>query len=160
KGTNKAGEEAEKHVSIGNEVATEAFEHDLSAPYRGNVDAYNDHWHHVALVFKNGQMKVYEDQYRVLVMPEVGDFVPKTLDFGGIGDNDKPIVFKNVRVATGGGMNLIDKLTKDGRIITHGILFDTNLATIKAESMGTISQIAKLLKDNPDVKLEIGGHTD
>jgi OOP family OmpA-OmpF porin len=31
---------------------------------------------------------------------------------------------------------------------------------VKAESMGTLNEIAKLLKDNPQVKLEIGGHTD
>jgi outer membrane protein OmpA-like peptidoglycan-associated protein len=34
------------------------------------------------------------------------------------------------------------------------------LATIKPPSMGTLSQIAKLLKDNPALKLEVGGHTD
>src|SRR5207253_629890 len=67
---------------------------------------------------------------------------------------------KNVRIATGGGMNLIDKLTKDGRIVTHGILFDTAQATIKPQSMGAINEIVKLLKDNPAIKLEIGGHTD
>ena len=57
-------------------------------------------------------------------------------------------------------MNLIDKLTKDGRIVTYGILFDVNQSTLKPQSAGTLNQIVKLMKDNPALKLEIGGHTD
>jgi OmpA-OmpF porin, OOP family len=67
---------------------------------------------------------------------------------------------KNVRVATGGGMTLVDKLTKDGKIVTHGILFDVNSATMRPESMGTIGEIVKLLKSDAGLRLEIGGHTD
>jgi outer membrane protein OmpA-like peptidoglycan-associated protein len=104
--------------------------------------------------------KIYIDQYRVLVVPDTGDFKPATVAFGGIGDSDNPLVFKNVRVASGGGMNLIDKLTKDGRIIERGILFDVNKATLKPASAGALNEIAKLMKDNASVKLEIGGHTD
>jgi len=82
------------------------------------------------------------------------------VQFGSIGDPDNPVLIKNVRIATGGGMTLIDKLTKEGRIVTRGILFDVSQSTIKPQSMGAINEIVKLLKDNPAVKLEIGGHTD
>lgn len=151
----------EATITLGYEVTLSGIDNDLSATYRGSdSDAFKDKWHHAAIAFKNGQMKVYEDQYRVLVVPDIGTFRPKTVVFGGIGDADNPLVFKNVRIATGGGMNLIDKLTKDGRIVTHGILFDVNQATIKPQSMGAITQIAKMLKENPAVKVEIGGHTD
>ena len=57
-------------------------------------------------------------------------------------------------------MNMLDKLTTDGRIVTHGILFDTGKATLKPQSMGVINEIAKLLKNNAALKLEIDGHTD
>jgi OmpA-OmpF porin, OOP family len=57
-------------------------------------------------------------------------------------------------------MNLLETLNKEGKIVTHGIHFDVNSSTVKAESMGTINEISKLLKDNPQLKLEIGGHTD
>lgn len=155
-----AADDQERTFFVGNEVSSGGFDNDLSGTYPGGSDGFTDKWHHAALVFKNGQVKVYEDQFRVLVMPDTGGFKPKTVGFGGIGDPDNPLIFKNVRIATGGGMNLIDKLTKDGRIVTHGILFDVNQSTIKPQSMGAITQIVKMLKDNPAVKIEIGGHTD
>jgi outer membrane protein OmpA-like peptidoglycan-associated protein len=147
-------------VSFGADVNTEGLEHDLSGTYPGGGEAFRDKWHHAALVFKGTQMKCYLDQYRVLVVPDVGDVKPAAVRFGGIAGPDDPLIIKNVRIATGGGMNLIDKLTKDGKIVTHGILFDVNQATIKPQSMGAITQIVKLLKDNPSLKLEVGGHTD
>src|SRR4029077_13038688 len=97
--------------------------------------------------------------YRTLVLPETS-FVPQSVRFGGIADADNPLMIRNVRIALGGGMNLIDKLTKDGKFVSYGIQFDVNQSTLKAESMGAISQVVKLLKDNPAVKLEIGGHTN
>jgi outer membrane protein OmpA-like peptidoglycan-associated protein len=156
----KTEDDQEKTIFVGYDVNTTGFENDLSASYPGDSEAFKDKWHHAALVFKGGQLKVYEDQFRVLVVPDTGSFKPKSLSIGGIGDKDSPLIFKNVRIATGGGMNLIDKLTKDGRIVTHGILFDVNQSTIKPQSMGALTQIVKMLKDNPAVKLEIGGHTD
>jgi OOP family OmpA-OmpF porin len=157
----KGGDDAEASVTTGFDTSFEGIDHDLSAEVKGvSDDDFKNHWHHVAIAVKRGQLKLYEDQYRVLVVPDVGDFKPDTLAFGGIGDADNPIVIKNVRVATGGGMNLIDKLTKEGRIVEHGILFDVNRATLRPESQGSLSEILKLMKDNPALKLEIGGHTD
>lgn len=159
-GVDKAGDEVEKDLAIGTDVATEGFDNDLSASYPGEAEKYFDKWHHIAMIYKKGQIKVYEDQYRVLVMPDVGDFTPQTMFFAGAAEKDTPLLLKNVRIATGGGMNLIDKLTKEGRIVEHGILFDTNKATLKPESQGALNEIAKLMKDNPGLKLEVGGHTD
>lgn len=155
------GEEEKYSVIAGSEVGTNGLEHDLNASLPAAArDNFVDHWHHLAIAVKRNQMKVYVDQYRVLVVPDLGGATPTSVQFGGIGDADNPLIFKNVRIATGGGMNLIDKLTKDGRIVTHGILFDVNQATIKPQSMGALNEIVKLLKDNPAIKLEIGGHTD
>jgi OmpA-OmpF porin, OOP family len=41
-----------------------------------------------------------------------------------------------------------------------GITFDTNKATIKAESSGQIKHVAEILKAFPKVKIKIGGYTD
>ena len=57
-------------------------------------------------------------------------------------------------------MNLIGKKFTDSKIVTHGINFDVDKATIKPESMGTLNMIVQVLKDNPDVKFEVDGHTD
>jgi outer membrane protein OmpA-like peptidoglycan-associated protein len=133
---------------------------DQSAPYPGGEDGFNDKWHHAALIYKNGEMKCYLDQYRVLVVPDMGKLRPRWISFGGIASADAPLLIRNVRIANGGGMNLIQSLDKDGRVVTHGIHFDVNKATIRPESMGTIRQIVAALKSNPSLKLEIDGHTD
>jgi len=157
----QGGDDREATVTTGWDTSFDGVDHDLSAQYKGGSDEdFKNHWHHVAIAVKKGQLKLYEDQFRVLVVPDMGDFKPETLAFGGIGDADNPLIFKNVRIASGGGMNLIDKLTKEGRIIERGIRFDVNKATLKPESAGALHEIAQLMKDNPAVKLEIGGHTD
>lgn len=48
----------------------------------------------------------------------------------------------------------------EGKIITYGIQFDVNKSTLKPESMGAINEIVKLMKQNEDLRFEIGGHTD
>jgi outer membrane protein OmpA-like peptidoglycan-associated protein len=81
------------------------------------------------------------------------------LYFAGIGDMENPLIFKNVRVAAGGDMNVLQTLNKDGKVITH-ILFAVNSAAVKPESMGAIVEIAKALKSDTALRVEIGGHTD
>jgi OOP family OmpA-OmpF porin len=51
-------------------------------------------------------------------------------------------------------------LLKNGKFSTTGIYFDTAAFTVKKESYGVLSEIAKMLKDNPDINLQIIGHTD
>src|SRR6185437_11424193 len=79
---------------------------------------------------------------------------------GGIGDAEHPIVFRNFRLAQGGNMNMIGQKFTDAKIVTHGINFDVDKATLRPESMGTLNMIVAILKNNPDVKFEIDGHTD
>lgn len=43
--------------------------------------------------------------------------------------------------------------------VTHGILFDVHSAITKPESYGSLKEIANVLKENPDLKIKIVGHT-
>lgn len=122
-------------------------------------DSYYGRWHHVAIAVKNRQLKAYVDQYRVLTVPDM-KMDPASIQVGGIGDQEKPIIFRNVRIASGGGMNMVGQKFTDAKIVTHGINFDVDKATIRPESMGTLNQIRQLLADNPGLKFEIDGHTD
>jgi OOP family OmpA-OmpF porin len=122
-------------------------------------ESLDNSWHHVAIAIKNRQMKIYLDQYRILVVPDTKEDYTN-IDFAGIGDEKNPIVFKNVRLASGGNMNMIGKKFTDSKIVTHGINFDYNKAVLKPESMGTLNMILQVLKDNPEIKFEVGGHTD
>jgi outer membrane protein OmpA-like peptidoglycan-associated protein len=116
-------------------------------------------WHHVAIAYKNKQIKVYVDQIRAAVVPN-SNLDVAAIGLGGIGSQDGPLIFSNVRIAEGAGMNMLGKKFTDTKIVTHGINFDVNKAIIKPESMGTLNGIVQIMKDNPDVKFEVGGHTD
>ena len=157
---NAAGKEATLTFNDNNVTYT-AQPKNMSAQLPDDIRTkkYLDKWNHIALVYRNNQMKVYVNQYRVLVVPGM-DFVPVALKFGGIGSQKSPIIFTNVKVAEGGGMNMLQKLTTDGRLVVHGIKFDYDKATIKPESMGVLNEIAKLMKDNASMNFEVQGHTD
>jgi OOP family OmpA-OmpF porin len=127
------------------------------AEMRGEV--FMNKWHHVAIAYKNKQIKIYIDQVRATVVPNSNIDVA-AIGVGGIGSNDGPLILSNVRIAEGAGMNMLGKKFTDSKIITHGINFDVNKALIKPESMGTLNGIVQILKDNPEVKFEVGGHTD
>ena len=137
----------------------------VSTHYMENVDLKADHpdaqkyeykkWRHLAIAYKEGQMKCYVDQMRVLVVPQT-EYEPKFVRIVGVA----PIRFTNFRIALGGGMNMLDQLYKDGKIVTRGILFDVNKATLKPQSMGVINEIVKMLNQDEKIKLSIEGHTD
>jgi OmpA-OmpF porin, OOP family len=51
-------------------------------------------------------------------------------------------------------------IESDGHIAVYGIVFDTNKADLKPQADPIIAEIAKLLKDNPSLRLHVVGHTD
>ena len=154
------GEGQEKNIEFGKEVKTYYFSNDLDANYPGDRDNFADNWHHAAMVKKGSQIKCYIDQYRVLVIPDCGIFQPVSFQMGGVADDKNHIIFKNFRFASGGGMNMIGKTFTEAKIVTHGINFDVDKASLKPESMGTFNMILRVMKDNPDLKFEVDGYTD
>lgn len=149
-----------RHIQFGKEVGTGYFPNDFSGTYPGDQDHFEGSWHHAAMIKKGNQIKCYLDQYRVLVIPDCGDCKVTRVEVGGIGSQQTPIVFKNFRLAAGGNMNMIGQKFTDAKLVTHGINFDVDQASIRPESMGTLNMIIRILKDNPDLKFEIDGHTD
>ena len=51
-------------------------------------------------------------------------------------------------------------LTDTGKVVFYGIYFDTDKATLKAESEPTLVEMGKFLKANASTKVFIVGHTD
>ena len=51
-------------------------------------------------------------------------------------------------------------IASSGRYVSHGILFDTGSDRLKPESATVIQSIARGLETNPNLKLQIEGHTD
>jgi outer membrane protein OmpA-like peptidoglycan-associated protein len=68
-----------------------------------------------------------------------------------------------VRVEIRGGQILekeVGLLRKKMVFTFRNILFDFNKATLRPESYPVLDSIAQVLKENPTVVVEIGGHTD
>lgn len=65
----------------------------------------------------------------------------------------------NIRFTTA-KPDMRSKLLTEGKIVSYGIYFDVNSDKVKTESYGTLKEIAKVLTDNPGVRIKIVGHTD
>ena len=120
-------------------------------------------WRHVAISFNTRALKVYLDDARVVNIPNLG-INPEGITIccdrmNSAGAEGVNRFIKNIRIAEG-AVRLYDKLMQDGKIVASGIRFDVNKATIKPESMGVINAIYALLKDHPEIKLSVEGHTD
>lgn len=55
---------------------------------------------------------------------------------------------------------MAQKIASTGSVALYGIYFDFNKADLKPESDPTLEQMAKLLKDSPELKVLVAGHTD
>jgi outer membrane protein OmpA-like peptidoglycan-associated protein len=122
-------------------------------------DDFLNRWHHFALAYKEGRLKIYVDQYRIYSLQDL-KVRPRALAFDSSGDTAHPDLISNVRIANGAGIKIIDKKFTDAKIVTHGINFDNDSAILKPESMGTLNMIVDILKNNPEIKFEVQGHTD
>lgn len=116
-------------------------------------------WRHIAIGFNVRSLKAYFDDERLINIPHLG-FNPTgvTIELEGSSQPNNYLI-KNIRIAEG-GQKLYDKFLQDGKIVANGIRFDVNKATLRPESMGIINEIADLMKENPDIKFSVEGHTD
>ncbi|MBA2706854.1 MAG: OmpA family protein [Gemmatimonadaceae bacterium] len=106
-------------------------------------------------------LKAYVDERRLANVPNAAFQRDKALFIRLEGrDDDKDAVYlTRIRVAES-QKTIYDELNAKGRWATQGILFDTGKSNIKPESTPTLKQIATTLKEHPDLKIEIQGHTD
>ncbi|NER15876.1 OmpA family protein [Spongiivirga citrea] len=142
------------------EVTYKAFKHSTSQ-YK-NIRDFNG-WHHIAISYHKGYLKMYFDEQKVLNIPRL-DFVPEKLNkikvyYSESSKQKRVLSIKNFKLAKGGGKPYAQVIA-DGKFVTHGILFDTGKATLKAQSAGVLKRVTDMLLDNPDWKFEIVGHTD
>lgn len=122
-----------------------------------------DKWVHVSIAVTETTMKVYLNSQRVLNISKDGQPASLYLYCEGPSkeENGWQFFVKNVRIATG-LKDPYKQLTSnvDAKFIARGINFDFNKATIKPESMGELNRIVIMMNQHPELKFEIGGHTD
>jgi outer membrane protein OmpA-like peptidoglycan-associated protein len=118
--------------------------------------------HHVAIAVSGTQVKVYVAGERVLSDPDGVERPVKRIGllFGqpweDEGDHQMITAFRLAE----GGKPAKQMLAGEGRIVTHGILFDTGSDVLKPESGPTLRAILALLVEDPSLRFTIEGHTD
>ena len=55
---------------------------------------------------------------------------------------------------------VLDKIYKQREIVLNDIYFDYDQALIREDAKPTLNKLAKLLNENPQIKIEMGSHTD
>jgi outer membrane protein OmpA-like peptidoglycan-associated protein len=117
---------------------------------------------HIAVTRQGARVRVYFNQEKMWDVPRallpaakynaIVFFVPNV-------DAGAEYFVSNVRLAVG-APDTRNKLLTQGKWVTNGILFDVNSDRIKGESYGTLKEVAGVLTENADLKVQIVGHTD
>lgn len=115
---------------------------------------------HVIIWVQNRRLRIYHKGAKVFDMPTNVHAGSKfnRFRFSGWSTYSTPYV-TNLKITTA-APDTRSKLITEGKLVSYGIYFDVNKDIVKAESYGTLSDIAKTLKENPTVRIKIVGHTD
>jgi OOP family OmpA-OmpF porin len=116
---------------------------------------------HVIIWVQNRRFRIYHKQAKVLDMPtNVYDGTKfNRICFRLSRGASCGSYISNIRI-TDASPDMRSKLLTDGKLVSYGIYFDVNKDVVKPESYGTLNEIAKVLTENPDVRVKIVGHTD
>lgn len=119
-----------------------------------------DQLNHVIIWVQKRRVRIYHSGQKALDLPTVlyDGFKFNRLRFSLWGESGFNYL-TNLRI-TSAKPDTRHKLLTEGKIVSYGIYFDVNSDKLKPESYGTLNDIAKVLKENPQVKIKIIGHTD
>lgn len=122
----------------------------------------------VSIWRQKNRLRVYANESKILDLPQA--FNPsvkynafrlgsKYMDYSNGAEHKDEFMVTNLRYAVG-QPDTRSKLITEGKFVTRGITFDVGSDKIKAESYGSLKEIAQVLSENPSVKVKIIGHTD
>ena len=102
------------------------------------------------------------DSYAVQLQPGENELVVRAINYHSpLGEeadsysNPAGVIFTLLPTAP-----LAQALQQAGKVDLYGILFDVDKAVLKPSCRTVLDQVAKLLQDDPRLRLEVGGHTD
>ena len=124
-------------------------------------DRYVGHPTSFRILADGKYLKAYADEKRLINLPKANFVRAKaiTVKLDGRDDEDNAV---STDPHPGGGEpeEHLRRPGVDRRWTTQGILFDTGKSDIKPESTPTLKEIAATLKQHPELKIEVQGHTD
>jgi outer membrane protein OmpA-like peptidoglycan-associated protein len=119
-----------------------------------------DKSNHVIIWIQKRRLRVYHKGQKTLDLPTL---LPDQIKINrlrfSLWSEPGLSYISNLRITTA-KPDMRSKLLTEGKIVSYGIYFDVNSDKVKAESYGTLKEIAQVLTENPTVKIKIVGHTD
>ncbi len=115
---------------------------------------------HIILWVQNRRLRIYHEGKKIIDGPSA---LPVNTSYNRFrfsmwGQTGHPF-FSNLKITTA-APDTRSKLITEGKLVSYGISFDSGKDIVRPESYGALNDIAKVLKENPDVKIRITGHTD
>lgn len=153
------------HISIEKNVwETAGYKKDIAEKLRGSSTinlVEPEKVNHVIVWVQNRRVRIYHKGGKVVDLPtniyEGSSF--NRLCFKLYRGASAGAYVSNIKITTA-APDMRSKLITDGKLVSYGIYFDVNKDVVKPESYGTLKGIADVLKENPDVRVKILGHTD
>ncbi|SMC75403.1 OmpA family protein [Moheibacter sediminis] len=127
-----------------------------------NFNLNNNNLVKVQIWRQGKRLRVYFGDEKIWDLPQAFDGNSKinSLIFSrGEAKEGNYFYLSNIRLATS-GEDVRSQILKDGKYSTNAILFNSGSSKLKSESDSSIKKIADILKENPDLRLKIIGHTD
>ncbi|MGZ8544263.1 MAG: OmpA family protein [Flavisolibacter sp.] len=113
--------------------------------------------YHISIWVQKGRLRLYQNENKLIDLPKAFPLPSVKLD--RIRFEYGSGMISNIRIAAG-LPDMRNKLLTEGKIVSYGIYFDVNKDVVKAESYGSLKEIASILNEVPDVKILVVGHTD
>lgn len=116
---------------------------------------------HIIVWVQKRRVRVYHAGKKCIDLPTIlpQDFKPNRMIFDTWNLNGSTPYISNIRITTA-APDTRNKLLEEGKLISYGIYFDVNSDKVKPESAGALTDIAKVIKEAGEVKVQIVGHTD
>lgn len=105
------------------------------------------------------EQKVFDVPRAISLNQPLNQFFLEISPYHFFNDNNFGAYISNIKIAAG-VPDTRHKLVEEGKFSTTGILFDSGSDVIKPQSFGVLKEIAQALKENPEIKVKIIGHTD
>jgi OmpA-OmpF porin, OOP family len=152
------------HIVMGNEMwETTGYDNDSDDWFEGKgkkAAVEKEKVNHIIIWVQNRRVRIYHKGQKTL---DMGTNIYAGTEFNrfrfsGWDRASLPFV-SNIKITTA-APDTRSKLLTEGRLVTYGIYFDSGKHSVKPESYGTINEIAAVLKENPELRIKITGHTD
>lgn len=141
---------SEASMKIGNEIDRE-------------MPDYLNNTVHISIEVNKKRLRLWVEQEKLVDSPNLlqgklgNHFIIEARDV--LPEKDHFVGISNFRIAEA-TEDLRSILLKNGKFSTTGIYFEIDSWIVKKESFGILKDIATMLKENEDIKLQIVGHTD